>query len=104
RTAKEAFTEKKGNLMQMNLLLVAMLQDIKIEAYPVLLSTRSNGTLYDEFPDIKMLNYVLTEVIIDGKSYLIDLSEKYAPVGILSDEAYNRQAWRVHDSKQPCVT
>ncbi|TAF30805.1 MAG: DUF3857 domain-containing protein [Cytophagales bacterium] len=33
RTAKEAFTEKKGNLMQMNLLLVAMLQDIKIEAY-----------------------------------------------------------------------
>ncbi|MCY7290778.1 MAG: DUF3857 and transglutaminase domain-containing protein, partial [Ferruginibacter sp.] len=73
---KKSFASKKGNIAEINLLLVAMLKKAEINADPVLLSTTDNGKAYEMYPLIEKFNYVIARVIINNKVYLLDASRK----------------------------
>lgn len=88
-TLKSAYTARKGNIAELNLVLTAMLRKAGITADPVLLSTRANGFAYEEYPLINKFNYVVSRALIDDKEYLLDASRKKIGFNHLPDYCYN---------------
>jgi len=81
--------EKTGNSADINMLLINMLKSENIVANPVVISTRSNGIIFPTHPSLSSFNYVIAEVTIDGKKYLIDATEEKLPLGMLPERCLN---------------
>ncbi|MFY7840040.1 MAG: hypothetical protein ACOVP7_07170, partial [Lacibacter sp.] len=77
---KNAVDKHIGNSADMNLLLISLLRDAGFKAYPVLVSTRSNGKVNTTYPFIYQFNdvYVYTET--NGKPHIIDVTNYTNPV------------------------
>lgn len=67
--------KKTGNAADINLFLIGLLKGAKIQVNPVILSTRDHGSISKGHPFQQFFNYVIAQVIIDGKTYLIDATE-----------------------------
>ncbi len=83
---------KNGYAADINLLLTAMLKHEKIEAYPVLLSTRSHGYTNELYPLLDRFNYVVCAAKIDDRVYYLDASDPSLGFNHLPDECYNGHA------------
>lgn len=66
---------KTGNIGDLNLFLIGLLQAAEIEVYPIVLSTRGNGIIDKQYPFQQFLNYVIALAVVDGKPMFIDASE-----------------------------
>ncbi|MFB9077548.1 DUF3857 domain-containing protein [Flavobacterium procerum] len=77
----KAYAEKTGNISDINLILIRMLQKAGIEANPVLVSTLENGV--PVYPTRIGFNYVIASAEIDGNQILLDASHKYTALNIL---------------------
>ena len=86
---KQAYKNGGGNTGDINLLLVSMLRYANLDANPVLVSTRNNGT--PAFPTKTGFNYLIASVNIDGKNILLDATDSTAGVGELPKRARNWQ-------------
>jgi transglutaminase-like putative cysteine protease len=86
------YSKGEGNSADINLMLISLLRKLDIEVHPVVVSTRENGILSYEFPDINKIDHVIAEVIVNGKKYLLDATDKYAPWGLLPKESINGKA------------
>lgn len=86
---KKAFDTKVGNVADINLSLVAALRYAGFTTEPVLLSTRSNGLVTEIFPVISDFNYVIAQLTIDGKSYLLDATDDFLPFGSIPERCLN---------------
>ncbi len=84
-----AYNKKIGNVAEINLTLILLLRKLDIEANPVLLSTRGNGVLPAFSVSFDKLNYVVIQAKIGEKTYILDATEDYLPVGILPERAIN---------------
>ncbi|RIV26950.1 DUF3857 domain-containing protein [Fibrisoma montanum] len=80
---KRVFDAKKGDAADINLLLVALLREMNIEANPVVLSTRSHGRVHEAFALLRMFNYVVAHVTVGGKDLLLDATDPYLKPGML---------------------
>ena len=69
--------DKKGNLAEINLFAVGMLNAVGLEAYPVLISTRSHGKIKYDYPFIDHFNGVVIAVKVDGEFILSDATDKF---------------------------
>jgi hypothetical protein len=76
-----AYIEKTGNVAEINLLLLSMLNYAGITAFPVLLSTVDHGI--PVFPNRTVFNYVIVAVDIDNKRILMDATDKNTTLNIL---------------------
>lgn len=88
---KTVFNSKSGNVSEINLVLVAMLRKAGLNAYPVILSTRSHGFANPLYPMINRFNYTIAEVSTGDKVHLLDASY---PLGFdkLHASCYNGHA------------
>lgn len=94
---KKAYTEKVGNVADINLMLVAMLRQAQIKCNPILVSTRSNGiSLY---PNRGAYNYVIAGVELDNGIMLLDATTKNALPNILPLRALNWTGRMIRDDK-----
>src|SRR6476661_3698871 len=76
----------RGNSADVNLLLIAALRAAKIEANPVLLSTRDHGRLNSALPQVSKFNYVVAHVLLsNGQDLLVDATEPLLPSGMLPE-------------------
>jgi hypothetical protein len=82
-------------------MLIAMLHDANIEAYPVILSTRSNGFVHYMYPLMSRYNYVIVEVKVNDVSYFLDASQPSLGFNKLSPECYNGPARRIATESKP---
>lgn len=74
KSPKEVFAQKTGTAAEINLLLMALLSEAGFDATPVLLSTRSHGKVYPQYPFDHFFNYVL--VFVNGpQPFLTDGTE-----------------------------
>lgn len=89
---KKTFQDKNGSVADINLLLVAALKKLGLDAAPAILSTRDNGKVSDEYPLIEQYNYVIARVTINGTNYPLDATNKLAGFGKLPGELYNGSA------------
>ena len=97
---KTVYKNKNGSEAELNLLLTAMLHHEKIDADPVILSTRSNGFPNEIYPLLTRFNYVITRVNIDSSRVYLDASEPWLGFGRLPERCYNGYA-RVLNMERP---
>jgi hypothetical protein len=90
-TLKKAFDAKTGNVADINLLLVVLLRELGYDANPVILSTRDNGRVLDNYVLLSKFNYVIAQVNIGGKDLLLDATALQTPAGILPIRCLNGQ-------------
>ncbi|MDR1056545.1 MAG: DUF3857 domain-containing protein [Prevotellaceae bacterium] len=64
--------QKTGNAADINLFLIGLLRAAGINADPVVLSTRKNGTINIRYPFSKFLNYVIVQASAADELYFID--------------------------------
>lgn len=81
---KDAIKEKTGNNGQINMILLSMLRDAQIKAYPVLISRRSEGRLPYTYPSLDQLNtFVVAAETTEGKVYYMDGSAIHGGLNML---------------------
>ena len=73
----EVIEEKSGSSGDLNLLLVALFGEAGLNAYPVLLSTRSNGMIVPAYPGENAFNYVIAYILDGTDTYLFDATDKF---------------------------
>jgi Domain of Unknown Function with PDB structure (DUF3858)/Transglutaminase-like superfamily len=88
-TLKSFFKAKSGSEAELNLLLTAMLDHEKLKAFPVVLSTRSNGLINELMPQASALNYTVCKFRYGALSYYLDASDPDLRFGQLPLECYN---------------
>lgn len=86
---RAAYKEGTGNVADVNLLLVSMLQASGVNANPVLISTRNNGIPL--FPTRNGFNYVVCMVETDEGYALFDATENFSSFNVLPIRALNWQ-------------
>ncbi|WP_088341624.1 DUF3857 domain-containing protein [Robiginitalea sediminis] len=86
---KEAFEEGSGNVSEINMSLINLLNAAGIPAQLVLSATRGRGLPKRSHPVMSDFNYVLARCEIDGKTYYLDATDKYTPFGMLPQRALN---------------
>lgn len=90
---KEAWQKKTGTSGDINLLLVNLLKEAALDAYPMLVSERFHGKVNSTYPFIDQFNSVFACVIINGKKYYLDATDHgipphLTPVSILNTTAF----------------
>lgn len=86
---KDAYKEQVGNVADINLMLVSMLNYAGLDANPVLVSTRDNGIPL--FPTRDGFNYVIGSVQLADGYVLLDATDKYSTINTLPTRALNWQ-------------
>jgi len=89
---KTVFENKRGSAAEINLLLTAMLKYADFDADPEVLSTKGSLRLYENYPLLNRLNYVVVHVLVGHTQYLLDASDKDNTFNILPPECYNGYA------------
>ncbi|SFE54394.1 protein of unknown function [Chitinophaga sp. CF118] len=102
KSLKTVFTSHNGNETDLNLLLVAMLRRAKLDANPVILSTRQHGLTYEMYPIINRFNYTIASVNSTTGTYFMDASLPYLGFGRLDSRCYNGHA-RILSPEIPAI-
>lgn len=84
-----SYKDGSGNSADVNLNLVALLQKLDFEAYPVVLSTQKNGIIHPSHPSLSRFNYVIAMVRLDGNNYLLDATDPYSEINLLPIRCLN---------------
>jgi hypothetical protein len=88
---RSAFNDGVGNSAEINLLLVALLRRLNLDANPVILSTRARGMLMPGQVMLSKFNYVIAGVKIRNDMVLLDATDKNCPFNMLPVKCLNGQ-------------
>lgn len=94
---KSAWKDKKGTVGEINLILVNLLKDAGLGAYPVLVSTHGNGVVNTldagtfDYPGFNQFDKVMAYVEIDNKPYVLDATQKNVPAHLIPDDVIMTQ-------------
>ncbi len=95
RKIEKVLKEKNGTSAEINMLLSALLRQAGFKAYPILCSTRDNGTPNQIVPKTWAFNSMICQVIVGDKEYLIDASSPVLPFGLLRSDNRNGKGWKL---------
>ena len=95
---EKAYKDGEGSVADINLLLTAMLRDQDIQADPVLISTRDNGLVRENYPITGQFNYLIVAVKLEDRTLLLDATNTTTPIGFLQEKCLNTKGWAVADS------
>lgn len=85
----DCYEQKIASAGDMNLLLLGMLRQEGITAYPVLVSTRENGKMLQLYPILSQFNHVMVVALFEEQQLLLDLGDAQRPMGLVRSEALN---------------
>lgn len=80
---KKAWEKKRGTSGEINLILVNLLKEAGLNAFPVLVSTKEHGRIRPMDPDGEQFNTVMAYVTIDSNFYVLDATDKYTPSNLI---------------------
>lgn len=98
---KSVLKTRAGTVAEINLLLVAMLKYINLQADPVMLSTRSHGATYPMYPILEKFNYVVCDLNVGGATYFLDASQPRLGFGRMTPACYNGHARVINSEATP---
>lgn len=96
---KEAFEKKSGNIGEINITLINLLNSAGLDAQLMMTSTRENGLPKKTHPVMADFNYLIAKLNIGGQDYLLDASDRHNPFGMLPFHCLNYYG-RVMDFKE----
>ncbi len=88
---RSAYNDGVGNSAEINLLLVALLRQLNLDANPVILSTRSNGIIMPGQVMLSKFNYSIAGVKLGNAMILLDATDKNCPFNTLPVKCLNGQ-------------
>ena len=91
------YKKEKGNSADINFILIGMLRAANIKADPVILSTRSNGSINQYSAMLQQFNYVVAYVYADDNFYLVDATDPLRPYFILPFDCLNDAGRLIHE-------
>lgn len=94
---RSAYKDGEGNVGDLNTLLTSMLKYAGLKAYPVLVSSKSNGI--PVFPTRQGFNYVISAVEIPGRFIFLDATDPNSAVNELPHRARNWQGRLIMDKE-----
>jgi hypothetical protein len=80
---KDAWDKKQGNSADINMILVDLLKDNDIQAYPILVSTRDNGSVQKGYPNLMQFNATMAVARLDSTVYVMNAADKYNPYDLV---------------------
>jgi len=83
RNPRAVVDDRTGTSVEKNILLMNLLRHAGIEAYPVLISTRDNGRIQEQWPQLEQFNHVVARIVVDGVAYDLDAKSRFCPFGVL---------------------
>ena len=86
---KTAWTKRTGSKADVNLILVTLLKDAGLTAYPMLVSERYHGKVQTSYPFIDQFSSTFACVIIGSKKYFLDATDKYTPARLVPYDILN---------------
>jgi hypothetical protein len=89
QTLHDASKKGTGNVADINLTLFQLLKKLDFETHPIVLRTRNEGKLSATVPSLDKLNYVVVQVKINDKTYLLDATEELLPYDFLPERCMN---------------
>lgn len=98
------FALKEANSGELNLLMLALLKEQGITAYPILISTRHHGKTIPLYPILSQFNHVLVLADINGNATLMDLNNPYRPIGFPRANSLNGQGWLVDEENNQWIS
>ena len=96
---EDAISKKSGNVADINLALVAALNAVELEAYPILVSTRDNGLPNNVHPVISDFNYVIAGLKLDDQVILLDATDPLLDFSALPLRAVNEKGRIIYSKK-----
>ncbi|RZJ51425.1 MAG: DUF3857 domain-containing protein [Flavobacterium sp.] len=87
---KTVFEKKSGSSADINLSLISLLKEAKINVRPLLVSTRDNG-MHPGYPMISKFNNVLAHLVIKNQNILLDATNKDLPIGMIAYDNLNHE-------------
>lgn len=94
----EAYENRKGNVGEINISLINLLNVAGIKTELMLISTREHGLPKKSHPVMSDFNYVIARAVINDTTYLLDATDKFIPFGMLPFRCLNYYG-RVMDFK-----
>ncbi|WP_461790135.1 DUF3858 domain-containing protein [Pedobacter sp.] len=91
---KSILDKKSGSSADINLVLISLLKEAKINVNPLLISTRENGQ-HPGHPQITKFNNVLAHVTLGGKDIILDATDNDHILGMVSYQNLNHQGFSV---------
>lgn len=83
----KAWEKKSGNSTEINLILYHLLKQSGVKAYPMVVSTRSNGAVNPGFTNLRQFNRGVVYIPVDSlHMYVLDATDKYNSYCELPDE------------------
>jgi hypothetical protein len=80
---------KTGNVADINLLLIKILNDADIKTIPILFSTRDHGLVTPYYPSINQFNTVMAYVLIKDKAFVLDATDKVINYKLVPEKVVN---------------
>ncbi len=100
QSAKDFFAKKSGNSADINLFMIALLNEAGINTEPLILSTRNNGKIHSEYPFDHFTNYVIALVNTDS-TFLADGTEEFLSYNELPTRCNNGKGLVVEKEDTP---
>ncbi|MBO6525149.1 MAG: DUF3857 domain-containing protein [Balneolaceae bacterium] len=98
RKLDDIFEEGTGTGSEINMILLKMLKEAGIAAYPLILSTRDHGEIVDVLPTPEQFNHTIVYVQNDSTHFLLDASQETLPFNMLPVEVINGMGLLVKNS------
>lgn len=92
---RQVLKKGTGTSGDINLLLASLLKKAGFDVNLILLSTRDNGHISEDYPWHGHFNYVICELTIQGERLLLDATEKYLPYDMLPARCLNHKGFLV---------
>lgn len=89
----DAFKKGKGSSAEINLLMLALLREAEIKAFPMLISTREHGKVWETYPMIQEFNHVLCLVQSGDKKIMLDGGSEFRPAGMVKSVSLVKRGW-----------
>ena len=102
-TPEKVLENRRGIPSSKNLMLICMLRHANIESHPVMISTRPNGRIFLDIPQMRQFNHFLVQVYADNKLIYLDTSDEFCPQGVLSTDCSVKHGLLVKENKGQIV-
>jgi len=83
---------------EINTLLLGMLREAGIDAYPLFISGREFGRINRSFPSLFQFNQMLVYSEIDGEEYIMDASFAHSLPDLISVNSFNNQGFLLREN------
>ncbi len=94
----------RGEVADINMLLIATLREAGLKAYPLISSTVENGVPHPVYPDIMDFNYLLCALKLDDQYHILDASRTTLPFGMRPKHTLNHNAFIVDKVQQGWIS